>query len=116
LPPHPAQHRDGLDLRPVLDGGEKLDRTALFWHYPHYNSHPSSVPSSVIREGDWKLIQTFDPAGLELYHLGNDLGETTNLVSAKLEKTAELLVKLEAWRKAVGAEMMEPNPDYEPPE
>jgi arylsulfatase A-like enzyme len=112
LPPHPAQHRDGLDLRPVLEGGEKLDRTALFWHYPHYNSHPSSVPSSVIREGDWKLIQTFDPVGLELYHLGNDLGETSNLVSAELEKTAELLGKLQAWRREVGAEMMEPNPDY----
>ena len=106
----PNQHRDGVNLRPALEGQETLPRKALFWHYPHYNSHPSSVPSSVIRKGDWKLIQTFDPEGLELYHLGRDLGETTNLVSAEPRKTAELLRDLRQWREEVDAEMMEPNP------
>lgn len=114
LPPHPAQHRDGLDLRPVLEGGESLDRDALFWHYPHYNSHPSSVPSSVIRAGDWKLIETFDPEGIELYHLGSDLSETTNLAEREPEKVKELRARLESWRDEVDAEMMEPNPDYDP--
>lgn len=106
----PAQHRDGVNLRPALEGQQTLHRDALFWHYPHYNSHPSSVPSSVIRKGDWKLIQTFDPAGLELYHLGRDLSETTNLVTAEPEKTTELLQDLRQWRQEVNAEMMEPNP------
>ncbi|MCA9071604.1 MAG: sulfatase, partial [Planctomycetaceae bacterium] len=46
---HPAQHRDGQDLRSVLEGAGTLSRDRLFWHYPHYNSHTSSVPSSVIR-------------------------------------------------------------------
>ena len=110
-PSHPAQHRDGLDLRPVLAGGDRLDRDALYWHYPHYNSHPSSVPSSVIRQGDWKLIETFDPAGIELYHLGRDLSESSNLSESQPEQAAELLAKLRAWRQSVGAEMMEPNPD-----
>ncbi|MCB1229306.1 MAG: sulfatase [Verrucomicrobiae bacterium] len=114
LPPHPAQHRDGLDLRPVLEGGKSLDRDALFWHYPHYNSHPSSVPSSVIRAGDWKLIETFDPEGIELYHLGSDLSETTNLAEREPEKVKELRARLESWRDEVDAEMMEPNPDYDP--
>lgn len=112
LPPHPAQHRDGLDLRPLLEGGDNLDRSALFWHYPHYNSHPSSLPSSVIREGDWKLIQTFDPAGYELYNIKEDLSETTNLMESAPEKFEDLRAKLEAWREDVDAEMMEPNPDY----
>lgn len=106
----PNQHRDGVNLCLALEGQETLPREALFWHYPHYNSHPSSVPSSVIRKGDWKLIQTFDPEGIELYHLGRDLGETTNLVSAEPEKTAELLRDLRQWREEVDAEMMEPNP------
>ena len=114
LPPRPHQHRDGLDLRPVLAGGATLNRPAIFWHFPHYNDHPSSVPSSVIRRGPWKLIETFDPEGVELYNLADDLGETRNLAPADPGRTAELRSELAAWRREVGAEMMRPNPDYDP--
>jgi arylsulfatase A len=114
LPPRPHQHSDGLDLRPVLAGGATLNRPAIFWHFPHYNDHPSSVPSSVIRRGPWKLIETFDPEGVELYNLADDLGETRNLAPADPGRTAELRSELAAWRREVGAEMMRPNPDYDP--
>jgi arylsulfatase A-like enzyme len=113
LPPHPAQHRDGLNLLPLAKGSGTLKRDALYWHYPHYNSHPSSVPSSVLRKGDWKLIETFDPEGVELYHLGRDLSETTNLAASEPAKLAELRQELNDWRQKVGAEKMEPNPDYQ---
>ena len=96
----------------MLEGAKSLDRQALFWHYPHYNSHPSAVPSSVMRKGDWKLIETFAPKGVELYHLGDDLSETTNLAKKQPSKLAELREELNAWREEVGAEMMEPNPDH----
>lgn len=51
----PYQHLDGLSLLP-LTRGESLNRKNLFWHFPHYNGHPDARPSSVIRQGDWKLI------------------------------------------------------------
>jgi arylsulfatase A-like enzyme len=114
LPLRPQQHCDGLNLQPLLTGGASLERTALFWHYPHYNDHPSSVPASVIRKGPWKLIEIFDPEGVELYNLADDLGETRNLVAAQPVLAAELRRELEAWRRSVGAEMMQPNPDYDP--
>jgi arylsulfatase A-like enzyme len=114
LAPRPNQHRDGLNLRPLLAGGASLGRPAIFWHFPHYNEHPSSVPSSVIRRGPWKLIETFDPEGVELYHLADDLGETRNLASSQPARLAELRRELEGWRREVGAEMMRPNPDYDP--
>jgi len=114
IKPHPAQHRDGLDLSPVLKGADKLERSSLFWHYPHYNSHPSSKPSSVIRKGDWKLIETFDPIAKELYNLKTDLSEKNNLIDTETAKANELIQDLRAWRKSVDAEMMEPNPDYQP--
>ena len=98
----------------MLEGGDSLEREALFWHYPHYNDHPASVPSSVIRQGDWKLIETFDPEGIELYNLADDLSETKNLAGEQTAKVDELRRELEAWRNNVGAERMEPNPDYEP--
>lgn len=114
LPARPNQHVDGVSLEPVLNGTGSLTDRALFWHYPHYNEHPSSVPSSVIRKGPWKLIETFDPEGFELYNLTDDLSETRNVAGNDTAKLNELRRELEAWRKDVGAEMMKPNPDYAP--
>ena len=114
LPQRPSQHLDGLNLQPLFEGKTSLGRKALFWHFPHYNEHPLSVPSSVIRRGPWKLIETFDPEGVELYNLADDLSETRNLAAAKPDLVNELRRELDAWRREVGAEMMRPNPDYDP--
>lgn len=114
LPLRPQQHRDGLSLLPLFQGKSSLERDAIFWHFPHYNRHPSSFPSSVIRKGRWKLIETFDPERLELYDLKQDLGEADNLAEQHPKLAAELRLDLEAWRQRVGAQMMEPNPDYDP--
>jgi hypothetical protein len=65
----------------------------------------------VIRKGPWKLIETFDPAGIELYHLEDDLSETTDLANTQTDKVQELYLELEAWRVSVGAERLLPNPD-----
>jgi arylsulfatase A len=109
----PTQHMDGEDLTPVLKGRRQLDRKAIFWHYPHYNQHPSSFPSGVVRKGDWKLIENYDTGELELYNLATDIGETTNLAKKEKKKTRELLKDLNTWRAEVDADPMRPNPLYE---
>ena len=109
----PNQHQDGLSLLPLLQGERTLNRDAIFWHFPHYNQHPSSYPSSVIRRGSWKLIETFDPEGIELYNLKEDIGETSNLVDRHPDITQSLQHQLENWRLRVGAQRMESNPDYD---
>ena len=114
LDPRPQQHRDGLSLLPLFQGESSLKREAIFWHFPHYNRHPSSFPSSVIRKGRWKLIETFDPERLELFDLEQDLGETNNLAEQRPKLTADLRHDLESWRQQVGAQMMALNPDYDP--
>jgi ATP-dependent Clp endopeptidase proteolytic subunit ClpP len=50
----------------------------------------------------------------ELYHLADDLSETQNLASTETARVDELRRELDAWRNEVGAEMMKPNPDYDP--
>lgn len=110
----PNQHLDGENLRPLLDDSGSIAQRSLFWHYPHYNEHPSSVPSSVLRKGPWKLIETWDPTGVELYNLDEDLGETRNLVASQPAIVHALSLELEQWRIAIGAERMVPNPDYDP--
>ena len=114
LPIRNHQHVDGVNLQPLLNQSGAIAERSLFWHYPHYNRHPSSVPSSVIRKGRWKLIETFDPEGVELYDLADDISEQSNLALRQPAKAAELQRELEAWRVAVDAERMAPNPDYEP--
>jgi arylsulfatase A len=115
LPLRPHQHVDGVNLEPLLRG-EGVEPRSLFWHYPHYNEHPSSVPCGVIRKGCWKLIESFDPPGVELYDLERDIGETSDRAAAHPDVVRELRAELEAWRVRVGAERMLPNPDHDPAE
>ncbi len=113
LPLRPGQHKDGLDLTPVLKGAKSLPRKALFWHYPHY--HGSSwTPGAAIRAGRWKYIEFYDWGTRELYDLEKDQGERHNLAGEYPEKMRELRAMLHAWQKEVGAEMPRPNPNYKP--
>lgn len=114
LPLRPNQHLDGLNLQPLISGSGSLARPALFWHYPHYSDHPNTFPASVIRKGPWKLIESFDPEGVELYNLAEDIGESRNLASEQKALAGELRRELDAWRREVDADMMRPNPDYDP--
>lgn len=104
---------DGVSLLPLLsDPTEKLKRSALFWHYPHYHH---DRPASSIRERDWKLIEYLDGTGdVELYQISNDVGETKNLAGEKQGRVADLKQKLKAWRQDVNARMPLPNPSYDP--
>tara|TARA_R110002049_G_scaffold4601_5_gene32294 strand:+ start:417471 stop:418916 length:1446 start_codon:yes stop_codon:yes gene_type:complete len=111
-PLRPYQHIDGESLVPVLTGNGDLHRDALYWHYPHYNQHPESFPSGVIRAGNWKLIESYETGEITLYNLADDLGERNDLSNEQPEKVAELHRKLKAWRKEVGADPMKPNPEY----
>ncbi|MHC4994713.1 MAG: sulfatase [Planctomycetota bacterium] len=113
LPARPHQHVDGLSLVPVLTGRGALNREAIFWHYPHYNQHPQSFPSGVVRAGAWKLIEKYETGELELYHLERDPGEQNNLAERDPSRARAMLERLQAWRAEVGADPMTPNPEYE---
>ena len=75
----------------------------------HYNGHPSSFPSSVIRKGEWKLIEAFDPSKVELFNLNDDISEKQDLAEIRTDIRDQLLSELNSWRKEVGAEMMKIN-------
>ncbi len=108
----PEQPIDGTSLVPLLNASaEELDREAIYFHYPHYHH---SEPAGAIRVGPWKLIEFFDGQPLELYHLEDDLGETTNLAEKMPERARRMQEMLAGWRRAVGARMPKPNPKYDP--
>jgi len=110
---------DGVSLVPLLAQTGSPDRKAIYWHYPHY--HSSSIgPCGAIRMGDYKLIEWFDESicgpgnRFELYHLTNDIAEQNNLAKEMPDKTRQLKNMLTKWRKRVNAQMLTPNPNYDP--
>ncbi|MEZ5355054.1 MAG: sulfatase [Bryobacteraceae bacterium] len=104
---------DGVNLMPLLQGGATVNRDAIFWHYPHY-ANQLGVPAGAIRQGDWKLIEFFADGKLELYNVAADPGERNNLAASMPERTTALHARLKAWRADVGAQMPQPNPDFDP--
>jgi arylsulfatase A len=108
----PAEPADGVSLKPVLEG-QPLPARDLYWHYPHY-ANQGSKPGGAIRSGNFKLIEYFEDNRLELFDVVNDKSESRNLILEKPEVAKEMLAKLQAWRKGVGAKMMTPNDKYLP--
>ncbi len=113
LEPPASQALEGVSLVPLLEQTGQLQRDAIYWHYPHYGNQGGS-PGGAIRQGDYKLIEFYEDGRLELYNLKTDVGEQNNLAEAMPDKAEGLRKQLDAWRKAVNADMPKPNPDYEP--
>jgi len=107
--PDPKQALDGESIVPLLKQTGRMQRDAIFWHYPHY-SPQRGVPAGAVRRGDYKLIELYEDGRLELYNLAQDIGEQNNLAEKMPQKTAELHRLLVEWREAVAARMPQKNP------
>ena len=103
---------DGTSLTKLLRGENQRART-MFWHFPHYTNQ-GSKPAGAVREGDWKILENYETGRAQLFDLSKDAGETTDLAAQEPERVAAMQGKLKAWRASVGAQEMEPNPDFNP--
>lgn len=117
---------DGESLRSLCAGG-KLERGAIFWHFPGYLDRPvtrgrdevfRTRPVSVIRKGDWKLHLYHEEwlldggrkklssnKAVELYNLSEDIGERHDLSNGNTAKRDELLDELLAWFEKTNAKL-----------
>ncbi len=95
---------DGKNIMPLFRGG-KIDRDELYWHYPSETAKLNDKMATVIRKGDYKLIEFYNNPRLELYNLKNDPGETKDLSKAQTVKTQELKSLLDQWKINVKAEV-----------
>ena len=112
---------DGTSLVPLLkDPQSQLKTRSLFWHFPAYlqkykgmQQRFRTTPVSVIRQGDWKLLEFFEDGHWELYNTRLDISESMNLADSHPEKAKELATALHDWQKQVRAAIpSEPNPQY----
>lgn len=109
-PLKPNEHSDGVSLLPLLKG-ETIAERPLIWHYPHYGNQ-GGEPSSIIREGDWKLIHYYEDDHEELYNLKNDISETKDLAAEFQDKKDALSKKLFAMLDEMGARYPERDPEW----
>jgi len=115
--PLPAKVKlDGVSLAPLLKGG-KLEREAIFTHFPHDTPASGQKPGTSVRRGDWKLIRLF--AGnddgtdkLELYNLADDLGETRDLAAEEPDLVRELNALITGFLKDTEAVIPQLNPAF----
>lgn len=112
LPLLPHQHIDGKSLIPLLKG-DKLVQRILYWHYPHYGNQ-GGEPSSIIRDGDWKLIYYYEDERTELYNLRIDQSESEPLNAQYPEKVIKLSQKLKKMLSVSGAKYPVADPLYDP--
>ncbi|MBD8491305.1 sulfatase [Echinicola sp. CAU 1574] len=83
---------EGKSLVAVMEGKGEKDR-ALYWHYPHYGNQGGD-PSSIIRDGKWKLIHYYENDKKEVYNLEVDPEEKVDLSTKEPKVTAQLMKKL----------------------
>ena len=95
------------------DASKSLKRSDIFWHFPGYlgageNTYRTK-PVSVIRSGNYKLLEFLEDGKIELYNLAEDVGEKNNLASQMPDLKKELYDKLTNWRSDIKAPMPSKN-------
>ena len=108
LPEELAPRVDGRDLGPLLRSEPGFDAgRALCWNQPHQWGAPGPgiFPFTSIRRGDWKLIYFHADRRFELYHLGRDLGESSELAREHPEVVLELAGELDRWISEAGVQL-----------
>jgi len=101
----PADGIDGESLLPTFDRTEPpSDERVFFEHkYAYWGEHPYRG----VRTREWKFVEYFEDATDELYHMGKDPGETTNLTGeAEYERRESRLREAvrEWWERTGGDE------------
>ncbi len=94
---------DGGSMRSVIHNGGKGEvvRNRPFMVFHHAVARR---PQSAIREGNFKLVKTWEQDKLELFDLSVDVSEAHNLAEEMPEKTKELEKKLVNFLEEVDAE------------
>ena len=106
------QHRDGISLKPLLEGKSLKIERPLFWHYPHYGNQ-GGEPSSIIQQNGWKLIHYWEDGHKELYKLPSTEHDYLNVIAQHSEIATNLSDNLMLWLKEVNAKFPTKDIEYD---
>lgn len=89
---------DGKDIVPLVCGKEsrELQNRSIVWNFPNIwdGSGPGINLKCAIRQGDWKLIYSYDTGRSELYNISDDIGEEHDLAAGNASKVKQLAADL----------------------
>lgn len=108
---------EGGSLHDLLDDGEgqvQRVRDELVFHFPHYQS--GDGPHTALILDDYKLMKFYEDERLALFHLADDITESTDLAEKLPEKAADLNLRLIRYLRDVDAAMPVSNSRYVPGE
>ncbi|MBL9201534.1 MAG: sulfatase-like hydrolase/transferase [Opitutaceae bacterium] len=88
-------------------------REELVFHFPHYDLG-NGGPATAILLGGYKLVRNYERKTRRLFDLERDPGEEHDLAATRPDKADELEARLSAYLRDVGAQMAQPNPNYDP--
>lgn len=86
---------------------------AIVMHFPHYDLD-NGGPMTSVYSGSYKLLRRYETGQDSLYDLDKDLREGNDLAAKEPERTKELAGIMEAYLKAVGAQMPTKNEAFDP--
>lgn len=112
LPPDRFPTPDGRSIGALIDS-EPWEPRDLIWYYPHY-SPQARAPGAVILSEGYKLLEFYDPPGVELYRIDEDIGEAVNIADRFPGKTEALRGDLTGWIQRNVPIRHSPNPRHEP--
>ena len=87
---HDARPLAGVSITDVLFAGKQLTQRQVFFGY-------EPKLGTAMRDGAWKMIVKKDQ--VQLFYLGDDLGEQSNLVEEYPKRVASMLSAIERWKE-----------------
>ncbi len=109
---------EGGSLVPVLkakgQGTVTRSREEIVIHFPHFDLN-NGGPASAIYLGNDKLVRNYETGKVSLYDVSADPAESKDLAAERPERVKELEARLDAYLKAVNAQMPSIRKDGEAP-
>lgn len=99
-----SQVIDGENRLEAFQTRDKIERKALYFHYPHF-SNQGGRPTAAIIEENFKLIKSLETGETELFDLHKDQEESTDLSKVMPELSRRLSEKIDTWQQNVNAPM-----------
>ena len=99
---------DGENLLDALNGKAVSRTRPIFWEWQGKKAEPDWWPRLAVRDGDWKLVLTYDAKRVELYRVNKDRSESSDAAKEKPEIVDRLTKLALDWKATLPKK---PNPD-----